>query len=126
MSVPVRTATPADRRAVIALLDSAILSFDREAISERIADDAVYVDDTPDMIRGALVRNDRLITALAVRHWARGDGIGTALVEAALADVPALHATCESALEPFYASLGFRLYRLPDGRLIGRRSGCGS
>ena len=62
----------------------------------------------------------RRIQAIAVRPGRRGQGIGTALVEAAARAVDRLVAEFDEDLRPFYEHVGFEVEPLADGRYRGR------
>lgn len=121
MSVSVREATPDDRLGVQRVLDAAMLQI-RDDLGERIAAGDVLVateDDSP--ILGALVlapRNQSAhidagahIDAVAVRRARRGQGIGSALVRAAVERHDRLTAEFDPGVRPFYESLGFEISR---------------
>jgi GNAT superfamily N-acetyltransferase len=71
-------------------------------------------------IVGALVLDGEHVAAVAVRPGRRGQGVGTALVEAAAARRDRLTADFDSGVRPFYESLGFDVER-SDGRCRGVR-----
>ena len=62
----------------------------------------------------------RRIDAIAVRPRRRGQGIGTALVEAAAEAVGPLVAAFDDDLRPFYEQMGFEVELLEGGRCRGR------
>lgn len=144
----VRSGTPDDALSVRRIVDAAVLVI--ENVEERIAagDVLVAVEPEPDgeRILGALVLEPEggreteaetetkaevgaeakatgaRITAIAVRRRRRDQGIGTALVEAALEREGRLTARFDGRVEPFYESLGFAIEPIGDGRYEGRRS----
>jgi len=62
---------------------------------------------TDGTVLGALVLDGDRIDAVAVRRNRRGQGIGTALVEAAAARRERLVAEFDAGVRPFYECLGF-------------------
>ena len=62
------------------------------------------------------------IVAVAVRPGRRGQGVGTALVEAAADRRERLTAGFDPGVRPFYESLGFEI-ECDDGRCQGVRRG---
>lgn len=113
--VTVRPAENGEATAVIGLLDAALLAFDREAVRERIAGEAVRVAVHEETIRGAIVLDGDHIEAIAVRPRYRRQGIGRALVGAVGADHPVLTATCDRDELGFYEALGFEVTEQSDG-----------
>lgn len=60
------------------------------------------------------------ISAIAVRPGRRGQGIGTALIEAVCSQYAIVRATFDPELRPFYESLGFSCRRCEEqSRLVG-------
>lgn len=94
----------------MAILEGALLDIAPETVSDRISEDAVLVADDEGPILGVLVLDDTHIEAIAVRPNRRGQGIGTALVEAT-----STHGRLTAAFRPdvsqFYESLGFVIER---------------
>jgi GNAT superfamily N-acetyltransferase len=118
--VAVREATPDERHAVMNVLDGAML----EVETDRVASDATttLVACEGDRVLGALVLDGEAIAAVAVRRARRGQGIGTALVEAAAARRERLVAEFREEARPFYESLGFEVRPADeDGRVHGVR-----
>lgn len=107
---------------VVALLDRAMLAFDRDAISDRIDRGAVLVAVEGNAIRGAAVLAGSHIEAIAVDRTLRGRGIGRQLVESAAERCDRVTAACHPQAAGFYRSLDFRLYSLPSERMFGYRS----
>lgn len=60
-------------------------------------------------VLGALVLSGATITAIAVRPRRRGQGIGTALVEAAAERRARLVVQFDPSVRPFWAGLGFTI-----------------
>lgn len=115
----VRPANADDAPAVIAILDAAMLAFDRSGIDDRIRQDDVFVAERAGEVVGALVLEGERVTAIAVRPYARDEGRGRALIEAALSDRGRLTAGCDAQQRPFYEAVGFELEQRPDGRWEG-------
>ncbi|WP_135536778.1 GNAT family N-acetyltransferase [Halostella pelagica] len=72
-----------------------------------------------DTVLGALVLDPRdggaHVEAVAVRRSRRGQGIGTALVEAAAERADRLTADFDPGVRPFYESLGFEIEPTGEG-----------
>jgi len=125
----VRVATVTELPDVMNVLDGAVLEADAARVRDRIAEAAVLVavagDDSQrapsasqtggERVLGALVLDGDHIDAVAVRRRRRGQGIGTALVDAAASrtDGP-LVARFRAGVRPFYDSLGFAIDPAPD------------
>lgn len=100
------------------VLDGALLTVTPTRVREGTT--LVAVDEG--RVLGALVLSDREIRAVAVRRSRRGQGIGTALVEAAAARRPRLVAEFDPDVRAFYESLGFAVREADEaGRLRGVR-----
>lgn len=116
----VRRGTPADLVAVMRLLDAAVLETEASVVSDRLADDSVFVADADGRVVGALVLDGHHVDAIAVQKERRGRGIGRLLVEAAADHVDGpLTADFDEDVRPFYDALGFAI-DCRDGRLWGR------
>lgn len=80
--------------------------------------------DERERILGALVLEPRErgahVSAIAVRRRLRDDGLGTALVEAALDREGRLTARFDRDVVPFYESLGFAIEPIEGRRYRGR------
>ena len=116
--VSVSEARPDEHVAVVNVLDGAMLEVD----ADRVASDAAttLVAREGERVLGALVLDGEEIAAVAVRRSRRGQGIGTALVEAAAVRRERLVAGFDEAVRPFYESLGFEVVPAgEDGRLRG-------
>ncbi|QIO21559.1 GNAT family N-acetyltransferase [Haloarcula sp. JP-L23] len=138
----VRDATVADLPDVMNVLDGAALSIDVETVRESIAEDGTLVaceggersrsDERPggplapadgERVLGALVLDGDHVAAVAVRRRRRGQGIGTALVEAAAERRQRLTAAFDADVKPFYEGLGFTVETVDEaGRWRGTRS----
>ena len=118
----VREATPTDRVAVANVLDGAMLDTDPDLLAASIARGETLVavaggestDIDDDRVLGVLVLIADRIVSVAVRRRRRGQGIGRALVEAALTERDGLVAEFDERVRPFYESLGFDIEPL-DG-----------
>jgi GNAT superfamily N-acetyltransferase len=120
----VREATEGDLSAVMNVLDGAALETDVATVRAGIAGDGTLVavaggsgGDTAtesDRVLGALVLDGDHVAAVAVRRRRRGQGIGTALVEAALDRRDGLTADFDADVRPFYERLGFDVEPLGD------------
>jgi GNAT superfamily N-acetyltransferase len=119
----VRTATAEDLPAVLTVLDSALLQADIERVRRAIEREAVLVAVSPaGTVLGALVLDGTEITAVAVRRRRRGQGIGSALVEAAARRRDRLCAEFDGRVVPFWRSAGFDVEPLAEtDRFRGRR-----
>jgi GNAT superfamily N-acetyltransferase len=134
--VELREATPGDELAVRRVLDAAMLASD--AVDDAVArgDALVAVDD--DRVVGALVlvpsvsveypdavapESDGMhVDAVAVRRRRRGQGIGRALVEAALMRARWLTVAYDVRVAEFYDALGFDVVAERDDRRWAVRS----
>ncbi|MFB6195974.1 MAG: ubiquitin-like small modifier protein 2 [Haloplanus sp.] len=117
----VRPADSDDYLDVMRVLDGAALSADAATVRDRIGRGEVLVATRTGGVVGTLVRDGNHVTAVAVRRRVRGQGVGTALVSAALADRGRLTAAFDPDVRPFYESLGFDIAATDDDdRLRGR------
>ena len=109
----VREATPDAVSGVLNVLDGAALETDHANVSAAIdAGDALVAvrdDGASGVVLGALVLDGDHVDAVAVRRNRRGQGIGTALVEAAAARRERLTAAFDADVRPFYERLGFAI-----------------
>jgi sulfur carrier protein ThiS/predicted N-acetyltransferase YhbS len=118
--VSIEPATPADRLDIVRVLDAAMLQTDVSALAERIAVDAVICArfERTGAVVGAVVvtrpaTDTAHIDALAVRRARRGNGIGSALVDCAVAAASADPAVgrvtvgFDDALTSLYTDCGF-------------------
>lgn len=130
--VGVRAATADELASVLGILDGAALETDADRVRAGIERGDVLVavpgepagesDDSGTRTPvGALVLDGDEIANVAVRRRRRGQGIGTALVEAATDRREVLVAECDADVAAFYESLGFDLTSLEGGRCRGRR-----
>lgn len=118
----VRRATSGDRAAIRNVVDGADLSLDAGVLDAALDREAVYVAvSAAGTVLGSLVCDGTEIVAVAVRPGRRGQRIGSALVEAAVADHDRLVAEFNPAVRPFWESVEFEIEPLETGRLRGRR-----
>ena len=108
------------------VLDAAMLEVDARAVRTRIGRGDVLVAVEEARVLGACVLESdgdegAHVEAIAVRPGRRGQGVGSALVEAASDRYGKLSAGFDGGVRPFYASLGFDVEPLGDGRFRGVR-----
>lgn len=124
--IGVRCATATELPTVLSVLDAAMLETDLDAVRDRIGD-GVLVAHAEDRVLGACVVDETVepavVEAIAVRPGRRDQGVGTALVEAAQERWGSLVAEFDETARPFYASLGFQIEPVGDGRYRGVRGG---
>ncbi|MBX0295575.1 GNAT family N-acetyltransferase [Haloarcula nitratireducens] len=118
----VRDAAAADLPDVMNVLDGAALAIDVETVRTSIGSGGalVAVSEDGERVLGALVLDGNRVEAVAVRRRRRGQGIGTALVEAAGERRERLTAAFDADVAPFYRELGFEI---EDADEPGRRRG---
>lgn len=129
--VTVRAATAGEVPAVLNVIDGAALAvefddvqaaIDRGDVLVAVAGNAPSSRSDAGCVVGALVLDGEEIQAVAVRRRRRGQGIGTALVEAAADRRESLVAAFDAGVRPFWASLGFDIESITDtNRFSGRR-----
>ncbi len=128
--MPVREAGVEELPAVMRVLDGGLLATSAGRVRAAATSGDVLVAVEADRVHGALVldpagppRGAR-VEAVAVRRRRRGQGIGTALVEAAADRHGTLVAGFDERVRPFWASLGFEVEPAGEaGRLVGRFDG---
>lgn len=101
--VAVREATAEEEATARSILNAAMLAVDDATVERSTV--LVAVDDG--RVLGALVLDGESIDAVAVRPGRRGQGVGSALVEAAASRREKVTASFDSGVRPFYESLGF-------------------
>ncbi|QLD89677.1 GNAT family N-acetyltransferase [Natronomonas salina] len=109
--VVVREATAEAEPTARSILNAAMLEVDDETVERSTV--LVAVDDG--RVLGALVLDDERIDAVAVRPGRRGQGVGSALVEAAASRREQVTASFDPGVRPFYESLGFEVDCGEDG-----------
>lgn len=109
--VAVREATAEEEPTARSILNAAMLEVDDGTADRSTV--LVAVDDG--RVIGALVLDDEAIDAVAVRPGRRGQGVGSALVEAAASRHENLTASFDPGVRPFYESLGFDVDCGEDG-----------
>lgn len=124
----IRAADPDDYRAVMRVVEGALLDVDPGTVRSALRTDGrafVAVDD--ERVVGALVLEDARVgdgghvVAVAVVPGRRGEGVGRELIARADAETAgALTATFDARVGGFYEALGFEI-ETDDGRLRGVR-----
>lgn len=125
----VREATPDDVVPALNVLDGAALETNPDAVRTAVerGDALVAASEVGDgtgrtgTVLGALVLDGDRVVAVAVRRRRRGQGIGTALVEAAADRRDRLTAAFDADVRPFYERLGFSIETAASGRYRGVR-----
>lgn len=120
--VGIREATTEDSAAVRNVVDGANLALDDDRLEAGLSGEGVYVAEAEvrGVVVGALVCDGEAVLAIAVRRRRRDQGIGTELVEAAMADRDRLVAEFDPRVRAFWESLGFDIGSAGDGdRLRG-------
>jgi GNAT superfamily N-acetyltransferase len=120
----IREAAGEDLPAVMNVLDGAALEIDVETVRAGIDGDGtlVAVSDDGGRVLGAVVLDGGHVVAVAVRRRRRGQGLGSALLEAAAERRERLVAEFDADLRPFYEGLGFAVEHTGEpGRWCGER-----
>lgn len=127
--ISIREATPADRVDVARVLDGALLDVDE--LGSRLSEGRVLAATAGETVVGAIVLapegpTERVplsgwpeathVRAIAVRRKRRRNGIGAALIRAALRRWSPIVADFEADVRPFYESLGADCKVGTDGR----------
>jgi GNAT superfamily N-acetyltransferase len=106
--VGIRAARVDELPDVLNVLDGAMLETDTGRLRGAIDRGAVLVAVADgERVLGALVLDGEEVTAVAVRQRRRGQGVGTALVEAAASQRDRLVAEFDPRVRPFWEDLGF-------------------
>jgi GNAT superfamily N-acetyltransferase len=122
----VRPARADELAAVMTVLANGYLAVDAATVEAAIGAGRCLVCADEGRVLGALVLDDDLptegarIEAVAVGRSRRGQGIGTALVEAAAAGYERLVCEFDAGVRPFWEALGFEVapHTVP-GRFVG-------
>lgn len=121
----VRTATTDDLEDLLQILDAAALETDPGRTRRSIERDRTVVAVEDGHLLGTAVAvpaySSVEIDAIAVRKRRQGQGIGTALVEALLAEHERVVAEFDERVRPFYASLDFEIESVSESN---RFRGC--
>lgn len=120
-SVAVRVAASEELSSIMTVIDSALLATDAATVRTQIHTQDVLVAVADSSILGVVVLDENHIDAIAVRRRQRGNGIGTALIEAASEHCGPLIANFRPSVSPFYESLGFEIERTSETRWQGFR-----
>lgn len=122
----VRRAAREELPAVMTVLDAGLLVTSADEVETAVEAGLVLVAVEGDRVLGALVLEDEVptegarIEAVAVSRRRRGQGIGTALVRAAVDDYGRLVAEFDGDVRPFWESLGFEIDQATvPGRYVG-------
>lgn len=119
----IRAATANERAGVRNVIDGAALALEPEALGSALTRGDVLVaeSDAGGVVLGALVLEGEQIRAIAVRRSRRGQGLGTALLEAASAQRERLVAAFDPDLTPFWTSVGFAVVDRREDRCLAVR-----
>jgi ribosomal protein S18 acetylase RimI-like enzyme len=106
----VRRAEADEYRALMRVVEGALLDVDPETVRAALDDGRALVAVDDGRVVGGLVHEDGKIVAVAVAPGRRGEGLGRTLVDRADAatDGP-LTATFDGRVRGFYESLGFEI-----------------
>jgi GNAT superfamily N-acetyltransferase len=118
--VEIRHGREGDLLAALRILEGSMLKIGASQIRRRTESDEVLVAEVDGRIVGALVRDGEHVEAIAVRPQRRGRGIGSRLVEEALAETGGVTVEFREEVRPFYESLGFDIEERGE-RLWGER-----
>lgn len=106
--VELRRGTSDDVVPAMRVLQGALLDVDGSTVRDAAPDGELLIAESGDWVVGALVIRDGHIEGLAVRRKRRGEGIGSALVEAAVADEDGtVTADFRAGVRGFWRDLGF-------------------
>ena len=120
--IELRRATEDDAMPVIRVLHGALLEIDGSTVRRAVDREDVIVAVADGWVVGALVSEDNHIDTLAVRREFRGRGIGSALVETAVADIGGpVTADFRAGVRGFWQDLDFDI-EAEDDRFYGIRS----
>ncbi|WP_372910613.1 GNAT family N-acetyltransferase [Salinigranum sp.] len=121
-AVRVRRAREGDILAVLRVVEGAMLEVGANQVRRRTESGDVLVAEREGRVVGALVRDGDHVEAIAVHPDRRGAGVGSLLVERALAESGRLTAEFREEVRPFYEALAFDIEeREGEKRLWGER-----
>jgi GNAT superfamily N-acetyltransferase len=125
----VRRGREGDLLAVLRTIEGAMLEVGANQVRRRTESGEVLVAEQDGRVVGALVRDGDHVEALAVHQQRRRAGVGSLLVERALAETGHLTAEFREEVRPFYESLAFEVEEREAGdedegevRLWGERT----
>ncbi|WP_435118155.1 GNAT family N-acetyltransferase [Halolamina sp. C58] len=108
--VELRRGTDDDVVAAMRVLQGALLDIDGSTVRDAAPEGELLLAEAGDWIVGALVLRDGHIEGVAVRRKRRGEGIGSALIEAAVADEDGtVTADFRAGVRGFWKDLGFEV-----------------
>jgi peroxiredoxin/ribosomal protein S18 acetylase RimI-like enzyme len=108
--VVLRRGTNNDVVAAMRVLQGALLDVDGSTVRDAAPEGEVFLAEDGDWVVGALVMRDGHVEGVAVRRERRGEGIGSALVEAAVADEDGtVTADFRAGVRGFWKELGFEV-----------------
>lgn len=122
--IEIRTAEEPELPTVLSILDAAMLEADVGVVRDRLGGGVLVAVEADRILGTCVIEVDPVpseVAAIAVRPRRRGQGIGTVLIDAALDRWGDLVAEFDENARPFYASLGFEIEQLGDGRCRGVR-----
>lgn len=121
-NVDLRRGDNDDVVAAMRVLQGALLDIDGSTVRDAAPDGEVLLAEEGDWLVAALVMREGHVEGVAVRRERRGQGIGTALVEAAVADEGGtVTADFRAGVRGFWKDLGFEVEQ-EGGRFWGRRT----
>lgn len=119
--IAIREARPDELPELMTIIDGAYLAVDQSLVEASLDDGTVLVATGDQQIVGTIVltssphfrdtsdESPLHVHAVAVRRARRDQGIGRALVSAAMDRTHTLTATFDERVKPFYCSLGFEI-----------------
>jgi len=126
VTVSIRTGSAEDRLECLRVLDGAVLAVETETLEGRLENGDLLLATDDSRVVGVLAIDPETdsqetvrVTNVAVRRARQNQGIGTALIEAAVARWGAVIAGFHRSKRPFYRSLGFEI-ECSEGRCEGR------
>jgi peroxiredoxin/ribosomal protein S18 acetylase RimI-like enzyme len=108
--VELRRGTNNDVVAAMRVLQGALLDVDGSTVRDAAPEGEILLAEDGDWVVGALVIRDGHVEGVAVRRERRGEGIGSALVEAAVADEDGtVTADFRAGVRGFWKGIGFEV-----------------